>query len=145
MNIQLRPEVGRAARACLKRRIAGALSLLALVLLVACSNGDSNGDSATPVSLSEFGVTTILAKSNSFSTARLTGAAGQEITIKFYNQDSVNLHNFHVLAADEGDFKTEIELGPDTQSLTFTIKAAGTYRFQCDTHPDQMNGTLVIQ
>ena len=129
----------------LKLCIPRALPLLALVLLVACSNGDDAEEVETLTPLPASAGTTVVGRNISFSTDTLSATVGQPVTITFVNQDSVDLHNFHVLAGSQGDFKTEIRFGPDTQSLTFTINMAGAYRFQCDTHPDQMNGTLTVQ
>ena len=38
-----------------------------------------------------------------------------------------------------------ISAGPDSQAVTFTINQPGSYRFQCDVHPDEMFGTLTVQ
>lgn len=74
--------------------------------------------------------------------------AGAKITVNVTNDDNV-IHNFAVYSAKGG---TELYTGPlfkgpnVTKSDTFTAPAkAGNYYFQCDVHPDQMNGTLVVQ
>ena len=50
-----------------------------------------------------------------------------------------------MIVSSERNFSTVITSGPVTQTLTFTINEAGTYTFQCDVHPDVMNGTLTVQ
>jgi plastocyanin len=66
-----------------------------------------------------------------------------EITITFDNEDDGVSHNLHVMAGAD-DFATEIEPGPITQTLTFTIEEPGTYTFICDVHPTQMTGDLIV-
>lgn len=91
----------------------------------------------------------ITAKDIKFDKATLTVPAGQQITLKMTNDDDIP-HNFAVYKA-KGDanalFTGTIFKGPDvTKSETFTAPASpGTYYFQCDVHPDQMNGTLIVK
>ncbi len=88
---------------------------------------------------------TVVGKDIAFDVDTLTVPAGQPVTITFDHQDAGTFHNFHVQAGAAGDFKTEIEEGPVTQTLTFTISQAGRYTFICDVHPNQMKGTLVVR
>jgi plastocyanin len=43
------------------------------------------------------------------------------------------------------DAATELTDGPDTHQLTFTAPAPGEYDFQCDAHPPQMSGTMIVR
>ena len=65
--------------------------------------------------------------------------AGVEITATIDNRDADMPHNLHVKSS--GDPKTELENGPVTQTLRFTVDEAGAYEFVCDAHPN-MSGTL---
>ncbi len=75
-------------------------------------------------------------------------AAPGKVTFTFLNQDSGLVHNFHVYrgtdATGESVGQTELKAGPATDTLSATF-AAGTYHYQCDAHPDQMNGTLTVR
>ena len=88
---------------------------------------------------------TVVGKDILFDTDVVTVPAGEEVTITFENQDDGVPHNFRVQAGAEGDFKTEIESGPISQTLTFTIGEPGSYTFLCDVHPDPMRGQLVVE
>ena len=87
---------------------------------------------------------TVVGKGIAFDVDTLSVTAGQQVTITFDHKDAGVFHNFHVQAGAAGDFKTEIEQGPVTQILTFTIDQPGSYTFICDVHPGQMKGTLLV-
>jgi plastocyanin len=88
---------------------------------------------------------TIVGENIAFDRSELTIEAGVETTITFENRDGGVPHNFHIEGGAAGDFKTDIESGPVTQTLTFTITEPGTYTFLCDVHPPQMTGTLTVR
>ena len=121
------------------------LPLLAFFLLVGCSGGDDAEEPEASTPAPPSAGSTVVGRNISFSTDTLSATVGEQVTITFDSQDANIPHNFHVLAESQGDFKTEVQPGPNIQSVTFTINAPGTYRFQCDVHPGQMNGTLEIQ
>ena len=82
-----------------------------------------------------------------FSKDRLEIPAGKEVTITFNNQDTGEDgdHNFHVIIApDVTEYATEVEIGPDTQSVTFTVLVPGEYSYVCDTHTEEMTGILKV-
>ena len=64
------------------------------------------------------------------------------------NEDNGMSHNFHIYKGtditgqDIG--KTQIELGPSTQTLKLTL-TTGTYYYQCDVHPTTAFGTLQVR
>jgi plastocyanin len=90
----------------------------------------------------------ITAKDTSFDKKTITVPAGQKITVKFTNDDSI-IHNFAVYDKKDGNelFTGQLFKGPNvTKTETFDApEKPGDYYFQCDVHPEQMNGTLVVQ
>lgn len=85
-----------------------------------------------------------------FDVEELTAPAGVELTVEYAN-NSTQPHNIHFYQGDDADAPsiamTEIETGPDViERVTFTApEEPGTYYFQCDVHPAQMNGDFVVQ
>ncbi len=79
-----------------------------------------------------------------FSTNYLTAPAG-EISVTFKNTDagSGEPHNWRV-TVDDAIFMTNSTVGPDTQTVTFTIGTPGEYDFFCDAHLEVMNGVLTV-
>lgn len=98
---------------------------------------------ATPVTLQ------IAAEAgNVFDKKTLTVPAGAQVTVQFTNNDPI-IHNFAVYDTKGGKelYTGDLFKGPNvTKDEKFTAPAkAGNYYFQCDVHPDTMNGTLVVQ
>lgn len=83
---------------------------------------------------------TIVARSSAWDRDRFVVPAGQQVTATIDNRDPGIPHNLHVKSP--GDPKTELQEGPVTQTLRFTIDTAGDYGFVCDAHPN-MTGTIV--
>jgi plastocyanin len=84
---------------------------------------------------------------DAFSKTHMISPAGQQITITLSNKGA-SIHNWHVLDVkdDSGkDIATALTNPGSTSTDSFTISTPGTYKFQCDVHPTQMFGTLVIQ
>lgn len=85
---------------------------------------------------------------NKFDKDSLTVPAGADVIVKFTNNDKI-VHNFSVLTEKDGDsiYEGDLFKGPDVEKdEKFTAPAKpGDYYFLCDVHPDQMNGTLVVQ
>jgi plastocyanin len=86
-----------------------------------------------------------------FDKASLSATAGQPYTITFDNTKSQTLHNLHFYDKKNG---TTLAAGADGQAtvsggksetITFTVATAGVYYFQCDLHPDQMNGVFTVK
>lgn len=84
---------------------------------------------------------TIVADDMAWNLDRIFVPAGTEITATIENRDDGILHNLHVKAP--GDPATELERGPVTQTLRFTIDEPGEYEFLCDIHPI-MDGTIQV-
>lgn len=113
----------------------------AMVLFAAACGG---GDDAAPAPDAQTEII-LVAQNITFDQDILTVPVGEEVTVTYEHLDSGVSHNLHVIVSSERNFSTVITSGPVTQTLTFTINEAGTYTFQCDMHPDVMNGTLTVQ
>lgn len=89
---------------------------------------------------------TVVAKNTLLDSSALKAAPGS-VTITFMNQDAGTVHNFHIYKGPDQNGtsvgQTDFKAGPVTDTLTVAL-AAGTYHYQCDVHPDQMNGTLTV-
>lgn len=89
----------------------------------------------------------IVGKDIRFDKSTLEASAGT-VTITFDHQDAGVAHNIALyLSKDDlsnAIAKTEIETGPVKQLLTVEL-SKGSYYFQCDVHPAQMNGTLIVR
>ena len=85
-----------------------------------------------------------------FTEDELTAPADTEITVEYLNDTPVP-HNIHFFMGDsasaESLAQTDIVSGPGaTESVTFTTPAEpGDYFFQCDVHPIDMTGSLVVE
>jgi cytochrome c oxidase subunit 2 len=96
-------------------------------------DGNDAGDGgATPLE--------ITATDNEFSTEEMRAAAG-EITLELANEGSA-LHNF---AIPDEDVATDLIPGGETATVTFTLSEPGEYEYQCDVHPTEMQGTLIVE
>ncbi len=103
----------------------------------------------TPGGAGETVTMNLTADNMAFDTDTITVPAGAEVTINFDNQDDGIPHNFAVYensTAQDPIFQGEIVTGPDTTEYTFTApEEPGTYYFQCDVHPSQMNGDFIVE
>ncbi len=107
---------------------------------------------ASPTATTPAGPVTvdITAKNTTFNKSQITVPAGVQVTINMTNDDAI-FHNFAVYTAK--DAKTAIGTalnlfkGPNvTKTLTITAPSTpGTYWFQCDVHPDVMNGSFIVK
>lgn len=91
----------------------------------------------------------IVATDNKFDKNQLEATAGQPFTVSFQNKGQVK-HNLHFYDKQGGSDLAQgaagqIIDGGKSESLTFTLPGPGTFWFQCDLHPDQMNGHLVVK
>ncbi len=84
---------------------------------------------------------TLAAKGIKFDKADLDFPAATEVTLKFENGDPAP-HNFALYKSKGGAalFNGKIVNNVGSADYTFTTPEAGSYFFQCDVHPDQMNG-----
>jgi plastocyanin len=90
---------------------------------------------------------------NKFSATTFSIDHGQKVTMTVTNKGTA-LHNWDVLdttgktplnGADGAPIKTDFVNGGESKSVTFQIDTPGTYNFQCDVHPTEMKGTLVVK
>lgn len=129
------PSARSYSRRDLLRLGGGAAAALALA---ACGDGSDNGSSQSD-SGSAVTSFTIVAESITWNLDRIVVPAGREITATVDNSDRGIPHNLHIKSP--GDPKTELEDGPVTQTLRFTIEEPGRYDFVCDAHAN-MTGTI---
>ena len=104
------------------------------------------GSAAAPA-----GALTVTATDNKFDKTSLQAAAGAPVTVQFTNKGSV-MHNLHFYdkkggqtLADGSGTDAKFVAAGQSETLTFTPPGPGTYYFQCDLHPDQMNGTFTVK
>lgn len=134
---------------------------LALAGLLGCSGGPTTTTQTTtppvtttpPASTTAPGPMTIdlIAQNMAFNMSTITVPAGAKVKVNFDNKDSGVQHNFAVYQNQSGGgtkaiFVGQNITGPATTTYTFTAPAAGgSYFFECDVHPSQMNGQFIVQ
>jgi plastocyanin len=86
----------------------------------------------------------ITAKDVQFDVKELHLPAAQAIELELVNDDLVQ-HNFSLYDRPAGTvlFQGQI-VGKGTTVYKFTTPPAGTYYFQCDVHPTQMDGQVIV-
>lgn len=90
---------------------------------------------------------TLTAKNVTFDQHDLAAAAGTPFAIQFDNEDSGLPHNVAIYSDASTSkilFRGDVITGPAQTSYSVPALPAGTYYFQCDIHPAQMNGTIVV-
>jgi plastocyanin len=110
------------------------------------TTAETPGPSGGPVTL------TIVAKNITFNTRSLSAGAGSQVTVTLDNQDPGILHNIAFYKAKGSTAqplvtgsKGNLLTGVAKESFTFAAPGPGTYYFQCDVHPDVMNGSFVVR
>ena len=114
----------------------------ALLLVVAGCGGGGPKPTVTVTG----GALNVTAKDTAFDVGTINAPAGTAFTVHFTNAESA-AHNFAVYAQPPADAlaKSDIITGPSaTADVQVAALQPGTYRFRCDVHPDQMNGTIVV-
>lgn len=90
---------------------------------------------------------TISAENIQFNVTELEFPAGQEVSLTFENLEPVP-HNVSIYTdetASEVIFSGDILNSVGTITYEFTTPPPGEYYFQCDVHPQQMFGTVIIE
>jgi plastocyanin len=89
---------------------------------------------------------TIVAQGIAFNASELRLPAGEEASITLDNRDAGIPHNVSIYTEEGGGplFTGELFAGPEVKEYTIPPLEAGTYYFQCDAHPPQMNGTVTV-
>ena len=95
------------------------------------------------------GALTVSASGNKFDAATLEAETGKEFSVTFKNKDAVP-HNLHFYDKKGGQTlapgaEGKIITKGQSETLKFTVSAAGAYYFQCDVHPDLMNGPFTVK
>ena len=147
-------DIGAAAR---RFALAGIL----LLTLAAC--GESDGTGAAPPTESPTPTPTpaespaatcdepaqtkidLVAKNVHFNVKCLVVPAGEALQVEFVNGDSVN-HNFSILTLEFSSVFTGDIVFP-AESFRYEVPAleTGQYLFQCDLHPTDMSGPLIVE
>jgi plastocyanin len=87
----------------------------------------------------------VVAKNVHFNVKCLVVPAGEPWTVAFQNKDFVN-HNFSIYTLEfASEFTGDITY--PQERITYKVPAleAGQYLFQCDIHPADMSGPLIVQ
>ncbi|MGD9891660.1 MAG: hypothetical protein AB7R89_17440 [Dehalococcoidia bacterium] len=89
----------------------------------------------------------LLARDTAFGAAILRAEASQTYGLTLVNT-SAALHSWHVLGVEDVDGRsiaTPLVQSGQMETVRFTVAEPGTYAFQCDVHPIEMHGHLIIE
>jgi plastocyanin len=87
----------------------------------------------------------LVASGTRFNAKCLVVPAGEPLTVTFKNEDSLN-HNFSVYTLDfKSEFTGDIAYGGEVFHYKVPPLEPGQYLFQCDIHPADMSGPLIVQ
>jgi plastocyanin len=143
--------------------IAFACSLTALSACAGSSTTTDTAASTAPPTTAAAATPTCTASGSAISITALPNAAlkfdknclavpaGKDFTVTFDNQDSGVPHSFAILLSHTSSqifYSTGQVTGPNKMTYTVAISklpGPGTYHFHCEVHPDQMNGTFIVQ
>jgi plastocyanin len=105
------------------------------------------GDEEPPADNGEPVTLGLVAENTGFDQETLTVPAGATVMLEFDNRDQMG-HNFALYeddtAADE-IFVGDVVTGTTTTYEFQAPEEPGTYYFQCDLHPQQMNGEFIVE
>lgn len=122
----------------LPRALRSAALLIGIALFAlafaACSGSSTGGAGSSPVATS----TVDLPPSYKFVPAAITVPAGTTVT--WTNNDNFS-HSVQFL---DGGLPNDPQLMKPGESTTFTFQTAGTFKYQCHLHPQQMQGTVIV-
>jgi plastocyanin len=94
------------------------------------------------------GMTNIIpARDNAFDVTILNAAAGQAYGLTLVNTGE-SLHSWHLLDVEDGagaPIATPLVQSGRMETVRFTVAVPGIYVFQCDVHPIEMQGHLIVQ
>jgi plastocyanin len=87
----------------------------------------------------------LVASSTRFNVKCLVVPAGEPLTVTLKNKDSYN-HNFSVYTLDfKSEFTGDIAYGGEMFHYKVPALEPGQYLFQCDIHPADMSGPLIVR
>jgi len=89
-------------------------------------------------------VINLTAQNVKFDQSSLQVPAGKAFVIHFDNKDAI-AHNVGIYQGSKEVFTGKIVTGPTTIDYQVPALPAGNYTFQCDVHPNVMNGTLTAK
>ncbi len=89
-------------------------------------------------------VINLTAQNVKFDQSSLQVPAGKPFVIHFDNKDAI-AHNVGIYQGSKEIFTGQIVTGPTTIDYQVPALPAGTYKFQCDVHPNVMTGTLTAK
>lgn len=89
-------------------------------------------------------VINLTAQNVKFDQSSLQVPAGKPFVIHFDNKDAI-AHNVGIYQGSKEVFTGQIVTGPATTEYQVPALPAGTYKFQCDVHPNVMTGTLTAK
>jgi plastocyanin len=123
-------------------RAAPTATILAIAVAIAGCSGGSGGSSGStaPAPSAPAGGAVVVAQDLKFDRATITVPANQAAPLLFENRDTAP-HNVAVIAADGTKVFAGETFGAGSRTYQLPSLTAGSYRFQCDVHPD-MKGTL---
>ena len=91
----------------------------------------------------------LTAQNMAFDKSTITVPVGAKVTLILNNKDVGIPHNFALYtnsSASDSIFQGQTITGPGTVTYTFTAPSTpGTYFFRCDIHPNQMQGSFIVQ
>ena len=143
------------------RRVSIGLLLLLLLVLASCAKDDnsvgvgptdsptvSTSPTQSPAATCDEPSQTkieLVASSAHFNVECLVVPAGEPLAVTLKNKDSFN-HNFSVYTLDfKSEFTGDIAYGGETFHYKVPALEPGQYLFQCDIHPADMSGPLIVQ
>lgn len=87
----------------------------------------------------------LVAKNFHFNFKCLTVPAGEPLQVEFVNRDNAN-HNFSIYTLDfSSEFTGDVAYPAETFRYKVPALEAGEYLFQCDIHPTDMSGPLIVE
>jgi plastocyanin len=87
----------------------------------------------------------LVAKGILFNVKCLVVPAGEPLRVEFVNRDSVN-HNLSIYTLEFSSvFTGDIAFPAESFSYKVPALEAGQYLFQCDIHPRDMEGPLIVE
>jgi plastocyanin len=121
------------------------IPIVAIAILAGVNKGGAASPAAGATSSTPSGPT-LTAQNVQFTTSTLDLPADQATTLLFDNKDSTP-HNVGIYDKKGGKelFKGAAITGPTTTDYKISPLKAGTYYFQCDIHPESMNGTVSVK
>jgi plastocyanin len=147
--------LGGASIAALRPNISGRTLAAVLVVgslimvaggITAAARGERDIEHPGEEAAGEAGVVQLKAEGVTFKTDTINLPAGQDVEIRFDNNDRDVQHNLDIFGADPSKpiFRGDLVTGVATVTYKIHAPGPGEYKFQCDVHPTQMKGTVKV-